>query len=304
MNKDKKLDPLVEGYLSYMLEVSRKAPRTVIDVRCTLGRLVEAMEKLRPGVPPWKLPLESYLQWLEQLRSGKASASCLCKYISHVRGLLEYAWRSGRADRNVLDGFHLQDNQERRVPEALSIEEARRLVEACPKGTAADRRDRIMVLLLYGCGLRTNELCQLQVEDVDRDRKEVFVRKGKGDRQRVVPIPEGVMPELLGYLLDRGGKRGPLLRTTAKGRRIDARDACEVVSQAARRAGIEWNVTPKTLRHSYATHLMDRGVDLAVISSLMGHRSPAETGVYLHVLKDRPQQAVDRLNCDQEGSQP
>jgi integrase/recombinase XerD len=304
VNKDKKLDPLVEGYLSYMLEVSRKAPRTVIDVRCTLGRLVEAMEKLRPGVQPWRLPLESYLQWLEQMRSQKASTSCLCKYISHVRGLLEYAWRSGRADRNVLDGFHLQDNQERRVPEALSIEEARRLVEACPKGTVADRRDRVMVLLLYGCGLRTNELCQLQVEDVDRDRKEVFVRKGKGDRQRVVPIPEGVMPELLGYLLDRGGKRGPLLRTAAKARRIDAHDACEVVSQAARRAAIEWNVTPKTLRHSYATHLMDRGVDLAVISSLMGHRSPAETGVYLHVLKDRPQQAVDRLNQRQEGSQP
>ena len=79
---------------------------------------------------------------------------------------------------------------------------------------------------------------------------------------------------------------------------------CEVVSQAAGRAGITWGVTPKTLRHSYATHLMDRGVDLAVISSLMGHRSPAETGVYLHVLKGRPQQAVETLVRRVEGSQP
>ncbi len=62
MNISKKLDPLIEGYLSYLLEVSRKAPRTVIDVRCTLGRLVEAMERIRPGVPLWRLPLEVYLQ--------------------------------------------------------------------------------------------------------------------------------------------------------------------------------------------------------------------------------------------------
>ena len=69
-----------------------------------------------------------------------------------------------------------------------------------------------------------------------------------------------------------------------------------MVCRAAERAGITREVTPKALRHSYATHLMDRGVDLAVIARLMGHRSPAETGVYLHVLKDRPQPAVNRLD--------
>ncbi|MEI7837100.1 MAG: tyrosine-type recombinase/integrase [Planctomycetota bacterium] len=303
MKSDKKLDPLMEGYLSYLLEVSRKAPRTVVDVRCTLGRLSEAMAKRRPGVAVWKLSLEDYLRWLEQLRSEKASPSCLNKYISHVRGLLEYAWRSGRSDRNVLDGFRVQDTQERRMPGALSIEEARRLVQSCPKATETERRDRMVVLLLYGCGLRTNELCQVQVEDVDRDRKELFVRQGKGDRQRVVPIPEGVMAELLGYLLDRGGKRGPLLRTVSKRRRLSSKDICEVVTEAAERAGVTWGVTPKTLRHSYATHLMDQGVDLAVISSLMGHRSPAETGVYLHVLQPQPKEAVDRLDRRNEGGQ-
>ncbi len=296
MKNDNKLDPLMEGYLSYLLEVSRKAPRTVVDVRCTLGRLSEAMAKRRPGVVVWKLSLEDYLRWLEQLRSDKASPSCMNKYLSHVRGLLEYAWRSGRSDRNVLDGFRIQDTQERTVPGSLSLDEAQRLVRSCPKATAAERRDRIIVLLLYGCGLRTNELCQVQVEDVDRDRNELFVRQGKGDRQRVVPIPEGVMTELLSYLLDRGGRRGPLLRTEMKHRRLQSKDVCEVISLAAKRAGIEWGATPKTLRHSYATHLMDQGVDLAIISSLMGHRSPAETGVYLHVLQPQPKDAVDRLD--------
>jgi site-specific recombinase XerD len=82
---------------------------------------------------------------------------------------------------------------------------------------------------------------------------------------------------------------------------------CDVVRQAAERAGIAWPVTAKTLRHSYATHLMDRKVDLAVIASLMGHRSPAETGVYLHVLEGRSREAVNRLdrkNDAKKGGEP
>jgi site-specific recombinase XerD len=110
-----------------------------------------------------------------------------------------------------------------------------------------------------------------------------------------VPIPPALMTEVLAYLLDRGGKRGALFRTAAKRRRLSCRDLCRIVRQASERAGLGKLVTPKTLRHSYATHLMDRGVSLAVIASLMGHRSPAETGVYLHVLGDRPRQAVAGL---------
>jgi len=296
------MDPLIEGYLDYLQEVSRKAPRTVVDVRCTLRRVCAAMESIRPGLPLWKLTLEDYLGWLEQERQANRAGPCLCKYVSHVRGLLDYAWRSGRADRNVLDGFSLQDERRRREPRALSLEEAGRLVEACPNQTPAQRRDRVIVLLLYGCGLRTRELCDLNVEHVDVERRELFVERGKGDRQRTVPIPGAVFTELLAYLHERGGKRGALFRTDAQRARITERFLADVVRRAAERARIDWTVTPRTLRHSYATHLMDTGVDLAVLSSLMGHRSPSETGVYLHVLKDKPRQAVKRLPA--EGGRP
>jgi integrase/recombinase XerD len=149
-------------------------------------------------------------------------------------------------------------------------------------------------LLLYGCGLRTEELCSLNVQDVDRERHELFVRRGKGERQRYIPIQEGVFVELLAYLGDRGGQRGALFRTETR-HRIRSRHVCQVVREAVQRAGIDWGVTPKTLRHSFATHLMDRGVNVAVIASLMGHRNPRETGVYLHALPGRPREAVDRL---------
>jgi len=296
-----KLDPLIEGYLSYLTDVGRKSPRTVIDVRCTIGRVVEGMRANHPGVALWRLSLQDFLHWLERERQVGRTATSLAKYLSHVRGLLDYAWRSGRSERNVLDGFQLQDAAPRTAPRSLNLEEAQRLITACPQGSSIQRRDRLMILLLYGCGLRTQELCSLDVGDVNRDRRELQVLHAKGDRPRVIPIPDGVYTELLAYLLDRGGKRGALFRTTAHGRRISAKDVCVVVKNATERARVEGLVTARTLRHSFATHLMDRGVDLAVIASLMGHRSPAETGVYLHVLPQRCEAAVRML---EKGAQP
>lgn len=287
------MDPLIEGYLSYLAKVGRKAPRTVIDVRCTLRRMAAGM---RPGVELWRAELQDYLRWLEAERRQGRSNTTLAKDLSHVRGLLEYAWRSGRAERNVLDGFSLEHSLPRTPPRSLDLEEAARLIEATATAApgAAARRDRLIVLLLYGCGLRTEELCKLDVAQVNRERQELQVLKAKGDRPRAVPIPAGVYTELLAYLLERG-QRGPLFRTLIRGSRLRARDVCEVVGAAAGRAGLAPGVTPRTLRHSFATHLMDRGVDLAVIASLMGHRSPQETGVYLHVLPGRPRAAVERL---------
>lgn len=288
------LDPLIEGYLTYLLEVGRKAPRTVVDVRCTLKRTAEGFAARRPGVPLWRLTLEDYLRWFEFEREHARSAASLAKDASHLRGLLEYAWRSSLSERNVLDGLNLHQSVKLRAPNFLTLEQAERLVRACPRRTAAERRDRLIILLLYGCGLRTAELCALDVADIARERQELAVRQTKGDRPRVLPIPDGVYSELLAYLLEHG-RRGALFRTAYRGRRIRSKDVCDTVRAAVARAGLEASVTARTLRHTFATHLMDRGVDLAVIASLMGHRSPQETGVYLHALPLRAEAAVRTL---------
>lgn len=286
-----RMDPLIEGYLSYLDKVGRKTPRTIIDVRCTLRRVIAG---LGTDIPLWHRELEDYLHWLEAERQRGSTETTLAKYLSHVRGLLEYAWRSGRSQRNVLDGFNLAHTTPRTPPKSLTLEEAERLIEATAVRGPTARRDRLVILLLYGCGLRTDELCSLDVAHVNRERRELLVLKAKGDRPRAVPIPEAVYTELLAYLLDRG-KRGPLFRTAIHQSRLRVTDVCAIVRVAAQRAGLVGEVTPRTLRHSFATHLMDRGVDLAVIASLMGHRSPQETGVYLHVLPGRQQDAVRKL---------
>lgn len=296
------LDPWIEGYLEYQLKVRRLAPRSIVDMRCTLKRAHQKLGLLRSGVPLWKLSLEDYLQWINQEREAGYSNQSLNKDLSHIRGLLDYAWRSGRADRNVLDGFTLEDSARSQKPKSLDLEQTRRLIEATPGGSREGRRDRLILLLLYGCGLRTAELCQLDVSDADIERQEIVVRHGKGDRARRIPVPEAVWLVVLAYLAERKGKKGPLLRTLDKQVRLGAKHVCDVVSGAGKRASLELEITPKMLRHSFATHLMDRGVDLAVIASLMGHRSARETGVYLHRLPGRAEAAVKLLSREQGGA--
>ncbi len=291
-----RFDALIEGYLAYKKDVNKLAPGTLRDIRCSLRRVIKQAQHVRPDTPLWKLSLEDYTRYVELERQLKASPRCINKYITHARGLLEYSWRSGRCDRNVLDGFHLQDGEKREPPRSLTLPEAQALIEACPRATVEQRRDRAMILVLYGCGLRTHELCALNVQHISVERREINVLTAKGDKPRTVPLPDAVFTELLAYLHERGGKRGPLFKTYIKKTRVRHQNVGHAVRQAALRAGLSNDITPKTLRHSFATHLMDRGVDLGIIASLMGHRSPQETGVYLHVLPSRKERAVATLN--------
>lgn len=296
------LDAWQMGYLSYLRDVRKLNHRTLVDLRCTLKKVSAFMAGWKPGVCLWNLSLDDYLHWLNEGRAQGYAVKALAKELSHLRGLLDYAWRSGRADRNVLDGFSLQDSLRRVEPRSLTLDEAERLVRGCPRNNAEERRRRLVVLLLYGCGLRTSELAGLDLPDVNVERREILVRHGKGDRQRTIPVPSGLWTELLAYLMERGKKRGPLFRTQVKHARISAKDIGEIVREAAARAGIGWAITPRTLRHTFGTHLMDAGVDLSVIASLMGHRTPDETGVYLHVLPGKTEAAV-RCLFDEKAEQ-
>jgi site-specific recombinase XerD len=138
------LDPWVQGYLEYMGEVSRRTPGTVKDVKCTLKRVSRAMEEINPNAPLWKATFEDYMRWLREERDEGASDATLAKMVSHVRGFLDYSWRSGRTDRNVLDGFSLHDRVEAKEPDNLTLEEAAGMVNAYSRRTKAERRSRVI----------------------------------------------------------------------------------------------------------------------------------------------------------------
>jgi site-specific recombinase XerD len=291
-------DEVTKGFLEYSSKVRRLAPRSVVDMRCTFRQVLSIMAKIRPGIELWRLSFDDYLAWVEQVRRLDKATASIAKQISQLKSLIDYAWRSGRTERNVLDGFKLKDlgTIVSIPPEVLTVDEARRLIAACPKKSPAQKRDRMMILLLYGCGLRTGELCKLGAKSVDLERQELFIKDAKGDIQRRVPIPDTVWTELLAYLAEKKARKGPLFATEAKKTRIRDKDVLMAVHAASKRAGLSEDVVPKTLRHSYATHLMDAGVDLALIASLMGHRSPSESGVYLHSLPGAREAAVEKLS--------
>ena len=293
-------DSLIQGYLDYKLNVTRIAYGTMKDIRCSLKRVVRGMTDIAPDTVLWECKLSDFMAWIEGERQAVTSVTTLNKLITHVRGFLEYAQRSGRTTRNVLDGFQLQHSMPKSEPMSLTEDEARRLIEACPVIKGQERRNRLVLLLLYGCGLRTLEFCSLDISHVNIDRQELNLMKTKGDKPRTVPIPTGVFTELLAYMHQRSVKRGPLFITHHKRKRISVKEVSTIVRTSAHLAGLTGHVTPKALRHSYATHLMDRGVDISIISSLMGHRSPHETGVYLHVLPGKREAAVNMLTQGEE----
>ena len=261
------MDPLIEGYLSYLDKVGRKTPRTIIDVRCPLRR---ALSGLRRDIPLWHLQPEDYLHWLEAERRAGCTETSLAKYLSHLRGFLNYAWRSGRSERNVLDGFTLKHALPRTPPSSLTLEEAEKLVQATSEAGPAARRDRLVVLLLYGCGLRTDELCSLDVAEINRERHELLVLHGKGDRPRVIPIPEALYTELLAYPMDEAWV---FASPTMKGKQPYWPDNLmkRYIKPVARKAGITKNIGWHTFRHSFGTLLKANGEDIKTVQELLRH---------------------------------
>lgn len=177
------------------------------------------------------------------------------------------------------------------LPQALTIEEVDTLLQAPPSDDPEGVRDRAMLELMYASGLRVSELCHLNLTDVNLDVG--FVRcMGKGAKERIVPIGSVAMQAVKDYLsfarpkLDRG-KDARALFLTNRGNRFSRITFWQKVRDYARRAGITRPISPHTLRHSFATHLLERGADLRAIQEMLGHASISTTQIYTHVSRSR-----------------
>ena len=174
-----------------------------------------------------------------------------------------------------------------RLPEVLSIEQARALVEQPFAPTAAAQRDRTILEVLYGCGLRVSELCGLDLREVLLD-EELLRVLGKGSKERIVPITGAAQGALKSYVttwrpqLLRVGKPTNAVFLNQRGGRLTRQSVHSICEKYGRYAGIE-GLHPHTLRHSFATHLVEGGADLRVVQELLGHASIATTQIYSHV---------------------
>jgi integrase/recombinase XerD len=173
-----------------------------------------------------------------------------------------------------------------RLPVILSEEEVARLIES-----ASTAYHRVILMTLYGTGLRREELCRLKVSDVDSQRKVIHVRQGKGHKDRDVTLSPRLLEVLREYWKWRKPKiyLFPSYQRKRSEQAISARTVYYAVREAARRAGIKKKVSPHLLRHSWATHLLERGTDLKTIQVLLGHFDLEATTIYLHLSRQHLQ---------------
>jgi len=172
------------------------------------------------------------------------------------------------------------------IPEVLSVEEVDDLLQAPDSATFYGVRDKAVLELLYSSGLRVSEVCQIKINDVDDDTVRVF---GKGGKERIVPIGRHATAAIDAYLIQFRDKvdseRVKYLFVTQRGKPIDRIGVWRMIKRMAKKAKIKKNISPHTLRHSFATHLLDNGAELRVIQEMLGHASIASTDRYTHVSK-------------------
>ena len=179
----------------------------------------------------------------------------------------------------------------RRLPSFLPKDESKQLLDRAPGPSASGRRDHALLELLYATGIRVAECCGLDGTDVDRSHGTVRVL-GKGDKERVVPVGEVALEAIDAYLAARGRPDGPLF-TNARGGRLTTRSAQRIVGRQARLSGTSRRVTPHTLRHTFATHMLGEGADLRLIQELLGHRRLSTTQRYTHVSPEHLMKVYD-----------
>ena len=217
------------------------------------------------------------------------ATSSLARTIVAIRGFHSFCLAEGMCDSDPTHSWQ-PPSPPRRLPKALSYEQVAAILAAASIGEdPVALRDVALLEVLYGTGDRIDEACGLDRDDLDLVERTVLLR-GKGSRERLVPLGSAAIEALEAYLV-RG--RSAFVRTStpavflnSRGARLSRQSAWAVVSTAAERAGLSQRVSPHTLRHSFATHLVERGADVRVVQELLGHASVTTTQIYTRVTVD------------------
>lgn len=272
----------LEGFEDY-LKGKDYSGHTLANYRRDLKQFFEFLGK-NPDIK--KVTMETIRRFVASLYKGRQAVS-IARKISTLRSFFRYLVRRGEISNSPMAEVSLP-KLPKKIPRFLVVDEAFGLMEA-PK----NRRDRAILELLYGCGLRVGELVGLKERDLDLEGGWIRVM-GKGKKERLVPVGSHARVALQGYLkeitsVDRGLKGGRLFS-------ISCRTVQRLVRRYGLKAGLVKKVTPHTLRHSYATHLLESGADLRGIQELLGHSSLSTTQRYTHVSVKQLMEVYDKAH--------
>lgn len=278
----------VERFLHYLNVERNAAELTIKSYREDLTALLEYLEDDSGGLPTpdqiTPLDLRAYVAALHQEGYAKSSVS---RRLASLRSFFRFAQREGLVTHNPAKPLR-NPRRDRKLPHFLTTNEVSRLLHAPPATTPQGRRDRAIFETMYSAGLRVSELTGLNDEDFDFEVGVARVR-GKGRRERMAPLGSYAIRALRGWMrvrkLDDGleaGGAAPVF-TNKFGRRLSTRSVARMLEKYLKLTGLDQRTSPHTLRHSFATHLLDRGADIRSVQELLGHKSLVTTQIYTHV---------------------
>lgn len=233
------------------------------------------------------------IDYLSYLREQEYAISTISRALIAIKVFFRYMKKEGYIKENI--AFYLESPKLwQLIPAVLSGREVEALLASPDPTVPLEARDKAILEVLYACGLRVSELCGLNLQDVDDQFVKVF---GKGGKERIVPMGRKAVEAVDYYLTHFRGQHDlePLFLTN-QGKRITRQEVWKRIKYYAKQCKIEKNISPHTLRHSFATHLLDNGADLRVIQELLGHGSISSTDRYTHVSRSHLQEAFQAFH--------
>lgn len=248
-------------------------------------------------VPPTKVEpvmVERYMLFLYERRRKKSSQA---RELSSIKGFYNFLLLGDQIEASPVE-FVAAPKAGRHLPDTLTVEEIERIIDSITPYTAKGRRDRAMLELLYSCGLRVSELISLRMSDLFFGEGHIRVI-GKGDKQRLVPIGSTARERIMMYLDDRREKEKrdtDTLFLNNRGGKLTRIMVFLILRQAVENAGIDKTVSPHTLRHSFASHLIAGGASIRQVQEMLGHESVVTTEIYTHLDEGLLRSTVEKLS--------
>lgn len=281
----------LQDFIHFMIVEKGLARNTVVSYERDLKSYLHYMQNVERITELNDVARVNIVQFLGHLKQQGKSAKTLARHIASIRSFHQFLLREKAVDQDPT--VHLETPQtERNLPKVLSMREVESLLEAPDSSTPMGLRDKAMLELLYATGIRVSELINLNLDDIHLTMG--FIKCiGKGNKERIIPIGKTATEVLESYLQHSRPKlRSAKYKTESlflnhHGNRMTRQGFWKIIKKLAAEAVIEKELTPHTLRHSFATHLLENGADLRAVQEMLGHADISTTQIYTHVSKGR-----------------
>ena len=293
-------DAHINNFKAFLKLEKSLSPNSIEAYERDLQKLVSYLQLKQLDLLPSQVELghlSDFLSWINQLG---ISARSQARIISGIRAFYKYLLLEDLVEADpttLLEAPRIG----RKLPEVLSVEEIELILAQIDLSKPEGRRNKAMLEVLYGCGLRVSELTDLRLSNIYFDQE--FIRIiGKGSKERLVPIGRQALKEIRNYLPDRNslpviaGGHEDVLFLGRRGKKLSRVMVFTMIKDLVSAAGIRKNISPHTFRHSFATHLIDRGADLRAVQEMLGHESILTTEIYTHLDRQFLRDAIIRFH--------